>query len=321
MRTIFSLTTSATLANLRFRRDSALGRALVRALLAFACGVCFLQTTALAQTATSPIPLPSPFTPVVDNAHVIDPDTRQKLETIYRNLKERADIEFAVATVDTTGDRDIFEYSLEVYRGWGIGSKTNDGFLLLVAVKDRKYYTQVGYHLEGDLNDGLVGDIQRKYLVPQFKKENYSQGIYDTVQAYVATLAQKRGFTVEGIDQSYAYRQSQRSSSDRRSGAGGMSGSCCAILAIVGVIVFLLGIRKGGGRGGRGGGGSGWWAPFLIGSLLSSGSRGSSWGGSSSGWSGGGFGGGGGGFGGGGGGFGGGFGGGSAGGGGAGGGW
>ena len=67
--------------------------------------------------------------------------------------------------------------------------KKNDGFLLLVAVKDRKYYTQVGYHLEGDLNDGLVGQIQREYLVPQFKKGNYSQGIYDTVQAYVATLA------------------------------------------------------------------------------------------------------------------------------------
>lgn len=313
MRTNFSLTTSATFANLR-SGNFAFRRALVFAFLAFACSFCGLQTTALGQTATSPIPLPSPFTPVVDNAHVIDPDTRQKLESIYRNLKERADIEFAVATVDTTGDRDIFEYSLDVYRGWGIGSKTNDGFLLLVAVKDRKYYTQVGYHLEGDLNDGLVGELQRKYLVPQFKKENYSQGIYDTVQAYVATLAQKRGFTVEGIDQSYAYREPRRSSSGKTR-AGGLSSSCCTLLIIAGVVILLLSsIRKGGGRGGRGGGGSGWWAPFLIGSLLSSGSRGSSWGGSSSGWSGGGFGGGGGGFGGG-------FGGGSAGGGGAGGGW
>ncbi|HEY6229748.1 MAG TPA: TPM domain-containing protein, partial [Pyrinomonadaceae bacterium] len=101
----------------------------------------------LAQTAQSPIPLPTPFTPIVDNANVIDATTRSKLEAIYVNLKQRADIEFAVATVDTTGGRDIFEYSLDVYRGWGIGSKTNDGFLLLVAVKDRKYYTQVGYHL------------------------------------------------------------------------------------------------------------------------------------------------------------------------------
>jgi len=272
----------------------------------------------LAQTAQSPIPLPSPFNPIVDNANVIDAATRSKLEAIYLNLKQRADIEFAVATVDTTGGREIFEYSLDVYRGWGIGSKTNDGFLLLVAVKDRKYYTQVGYHLEGDLNDGVVGEIQRKYLVPQFKKGNYSAGIYDTVQAYVATLAEKRGFTVEGIDQNYAYRGNTepRSSGPK---AGGVSGSCCTILIILGVIlIFISSIKRGGG--GRGGGGGGWWKWMLLSSLLNSGSR-SGWGGSSSGWGGGGFGGGGGGWGGGGGGFGGGFGGGSAGGGGAGGGW
>jgi uncharacterized protein len=264
-------------------------------------------------SAQSPLPLPSPFTPVVDYAHVIDPETRSKLESIYRNLKERADIEFAVVTVDTTGGQDIFDYSLAVYRAWGIGSKTNDGFLLLVAVKDRKYYTQVGYHLEGDLNDGLVGEIQRQYLVPQFKKGNYSQGIYDTVQAYVATLAEKRGFTIEGIDKSYAYRET-RGQPGIGARAGGLSSSCCTLLIILGVIILLISaVRKGGGRGGRGGGG-GWWNLLLLGSILNSGGRSGGWGSSSSGWGGGGFGGGGGGFGGG-------FGGGSAGGGGAGGGW
>jgi uncharacterized protein len=293
--------------------DRACKRSLALVKVAFAFVLLF--TTAQlspAQTAQSPIPLPSPFTPVVDNANVIDAATRTKLESIYLNLKQRADIEFAVATVDSTGGRDIFEYSLDVYRGWGIGSKTNDGFLLLVAVKDRKYYTQVGYHLEGDLNDGVVGEIQRKYLVPQFKKGNYSQGIYDTVQAYVATLAAKRGFTIEGIDQSYAYREApaRRSSGSR---AGGLSSSCCTILIILGVILILLSSIKRGG-GGRGGGGGGWWNLLLLSSLLNAGSRSSGWGGSSSGWSGGGFGGGGGGFGGG-------FGGGSAGGGGAGGSW
>src|SRR4030095_2279381 len=223
--------------------------------LTFAC-VVLLSATQLsfAQTGQSPVPLPSPFTPVVGNGNVIDAETTSKLGSIYVNLKQRADIEFAVVTVDTTGGQDIFEYSLAVYRGWGIGSKTNDGFLLLVAVKDRKYYTQVGYHLEGDLNDGLVGEIQRQYLVPQFKKGNYSQGIYDTVQAYVATLAQKRGFTIEGIDQGYAYREAPKGI---KAAPGGLSSSCCTMLIILGVIILLLSSMRGGG--GRGGGG-GWWS-------------------------------------------------------------
>src|SRR5687767_1783654 len=207
MRTISSLTPSRVKYRLHWRdrvsvRFVCLG--LVSAILLLA-----VSPTALADTAKSPIPLPSPFTPVVDYANVIDADTRKKLESIYVNLKQRADIEFAVVTVDSTGDQEIFEYSLAVTRGWGIGSKEGDkaGFLLLVAIKDRKYYTQVSRHLEGDLNDGLVGQIQRERLVPQFKKQNYSQGIYDTVQAYVATLAAKRGFNIEGIEQRYAYRE------------------------------------------------------------------------------------------------------------------
>ena len=111
----------------------------------------------------SPVPLPVPFTPIVDNANVIDAQTRERLESIYRNLKERANIEYAVLTVPTTGEQDIFDFSLAVARGWGIGPKDGEkaGLLLVVAIQDRKYFTQVSHHLEGDLPDGLVGTIQR----------------------------------------------------------------------------------------------------------------------------------------------------------------
>src|SRR5262249_996724 len=47
-------------------------------------------------TPESPVPLPVPFNPIVDNAQVIDAATRQRLESIYLNLKERGNIEFAV---------------------------------------------------------------------------------------------------------------------------------------------------------------------------------------------------------------------------------
>jgi uncharacterized protein len=261
---------------------------------AFVCAILLLacHSPAIAQHGESPIPLPTPFTPIVDYANVIDADTRQKLESIYVNLKQRADIEFAVVTVDTTGDQDIFDYSLAVARGWGIGSKEGEknGFLLLVAIKDRKYFTQVSDHLEGDLNDGLVGEIQRARLVPQFRKGNYGRGIYDTVQTYVATLGEKRGFNIAGIDQGYAYREAP--AQPATSSPGGLSSSCCTLIIILFVVALVLSSLRKGGKGG------GCLNMFLLGSLLNSGSRGS-WGGSSSGWGGGGFGGGGGGFGGG----------------------
>lgn len=297
------------------------------------CGVLallflLLPVAAHAQTRQSPVPLPVPFNPIVDNANVIDASTRARLEAIFINLKERANIEYAVLTVPTTGDQDIFDFSLAVARGWGIGAKDGEkaGLLLVVAIDDRKYFTQVSDHLEGDLPDGLVGIIQRERLVPAFRQKQYSEGIFNTIQAYIATLGQKRGFSVEGIDQRFAYRgeQPEQNIEIRRGSRSGLSVTCCGVLVVVGLLVVVLLGSRGGPRGGRrgggwGGGGGGWLTALLLGNLvsgLSSGGRSSS-----SGW-GGGFGGGGFGGGGGGGGFGGGFGGGgSFGGGGAGGSW
>ena len=254
-------------------------------------------------TPQSPVPLPVPFTPIVDNANVIDAGTRQRLESIYLNLKERGNIEYAVVTVNTTGDLDIYDFSLRIARGWGIGPKEGEkaSFLLVVAIQDRKYFTHVSRHLEGDLPDGLVGQIQRERLVPAFRQQNYSKGILDAIQSYAATLAAKRGFNIEGIDQRYAYRESPPE--ERQPAQKSLSSMCLGII-IVGFILMVLfsSSRR------RGGGGGGCLQALLWGSLFSNlgGGRRGGWG-SSSGWGGGGGFGGGGFGGGGGGGFGGGF--------------
>ena len=86
--------------------------------------VFLLVVQSQAQTRPQPpVPLPTPFTPIVDYANVIDADTRQRLESIYLNLKDRGGIVYSVLTVQTTGEQDIFDYSLAVARGWGIGPK------------------------------------------------------------------------------------------------------------------------------------------------------------------------------------------------------
>lgn len=258
--------------------------------MAFACLLLACVCVRAQTTTQAPIPQPNPPTPVVDYANVIDDATEQRLNNLLMNLSEnkQANVEFGVVTVRTTGGQDIFDYSLAVMRGWGIGSADKGGLLLLVAVDDRKYFTQVSRHLEGDLPDGLVGEIQRRYLVGSLRAGNYTQGIMDTAQAYVATLAEKRGFSIEGMDQRYAYRPPERPQRGRsRSNLSG----CATIFIIIFILIILLSSR-GGGRGG------GCLNLLLLGSILNSGSRGSS------GWSGGGFGGGGGDWGGGGGGWG-----------------
>ncbi|HVS83908.1 MAG TPA: TPM domain-containing protein [Pyrinomonadaceae bacterium] len=277
----------------RFHRESfriaLLGLALLGSLLA-------LRGSAAAEQANSPLPPPNPFRYVVDNAGVIDSTTNQRMEKILRALKDSGDIEFAVVTVKTTGDQDIFDYSLAVARGWGIGSSEGEknGLLLLVAIDDHKYFIQVSRHLEGDLPDGLVGEAGRRMRDP-FRRGDYSSGLMTAVQTMVSTLEEKRGFSVSDVDKKYVYRPSAEPVRET-----GRSFSPWLFLIAIFVIILLISSRR---RGGRGGGGGGWLNWLLVGMILNSGNRGSGWGGSSgsSGWSGGGFGGsGGGGFGGGG---------------------
>ena len=234
-----------------------------------------------AQTAQSPLPKPTGY--VNDYAGVVDRATKDRLETTLGNLDRQQQIQFAVVTVDTTGGQDIFDYSLAVARGWGIGSKDTQkpSLLLLVAIKDRKYFTQVSRHLEGDLPDGLVGQIQREYLVPTFRAGRYGQGLAITIDKYIVAVAEKRGFSTDTIFPGGAKPEPTRSPETNKN-----SGRLC-VIAIFVIAVILILLARARGRGGpRSGGGGGWWTWLLLSALLNSG-RGSR----SSGWSGGGFGG------------------------------
>jgi uncharacterized protein len=271
------------------------------ATLLFAAFTSFAQNQPWSQN-TSPLPVPTGF--VNDYAGVIDAGTKQQLETKLKDLRDTTNpsVEIGVAVVKTTGDRDIFDYSLAVARGWKMGSKDDDNpsALLFVAIDDRKYFTQVSKDLEDELPDGLVGSLQRQYLVPEFKKGNYAKGVSDTVDAYINAVRNK-GNTA-------APTATPRPASGVSSTSDSLFGAFCCGLVILAIILALFsrsnrggppkkdGDRWGGGPFGGGGGVSSA-LPWIIGGLLSGGSGGSSggssWGGSSGGGGFGGFGGGG----------------------------
>jgi len=230
---------------------------------------------------------------VNDYAGVIDAAAKQQLETKIDDFKKSSNpqTELAIAIVRTTGDRDIFDYSLAVARGWKIGSDQadNPGALLFIAVDDRKYFTQVSRDLEDELPDALAGSLQRQYLVPQFRQGDYAKGISDTIDAYIRTIQERRGGVVSGSP-----TPSPTGSTIHRTGGGGSSICCFLIIGFIILMIIVRGSGGGGRRGGWGGGGFGGGAsalPWIIGSILSSGggrSSGSSWGGGGSSWGGGG---------------------------------
>jgi len=255
--------------------------------------LCLAAPPAHSQSEWNPnaSPLPSPSGPVNDYAGVIDRTTKDRLNKRLIEYQRSTGVELAVAVVKTTGDRPIFDYSLAVARGWGIGSKADDNpsALLFVAVDDRKYFTQVSRNLEDELPDGLVGSLQRQYLVPEFRKQNYAKGIEDTLEAYIRTIDQRSSGT--------AATPTPAPTGERDGMSGGQaaySAFCCLLIIFV-ILIVIFSNRSGGGKGKKGWGGGGFGGggsdvlPWIIGSAIgnaigssSSSSSSSDWG---SGWS------------------------------------
>ena len=233
---------------------------------------------------------------VNDFAHVIDARSAAEIEAYCGNVERATGAQFAIVTVDTLEDEPVEDVAVRLFKEWGIGKKgTNEGLLVLLAIKDHKNRVEVGYGLEPIVPDGYAGGVLRG-IRPILRQGNYGGALLAAAQQLGQHIAEAKGVTIEG--------QPAPQAGSRDSGGG--SGIFGIIITFV-ILLFLLR-----GLSGRGGGGLG---GFLTGMLLGNmmgGRRGG-------GWSGGGFGGGGGGgFGGGG--FGG-FGGGGSGGGGASGGW
>jgi uncharacterized protein len=250
---------------------------------------------AAVSVSAEPIASLTPTNYVNDFAGVLDASTQARLNALCQQIDQKAQAQIAVVTVKSVDGQDVVSYAVALYQKWGIGSKGKDrGALILLATSDRKYWTTVGYGLEGILPDGKVGGFGRD-MVPFLRSGDYAGAVTSITSSVAWVIAQDAGVTLEN----QAPVRGPRRQPEPSSGFGPV-----AFIVIVIILIIVSSLRGGGG-----------FLGFLLGMLLGSGGRGGFGGG---GYGGGGFGG----FGGGGGGGGfGGFGGGSTGGGGAGGSW
>src|SRR5262249_13130975 len=75
---------------------------------------------------------------VVDQANLIQPETRIAIEQKLEDLEKKSGIQIVIATVSSLEGQDIEPYANELFRNWKLGEKTkNNGVLLLVAPNER----------------------------------------------------------------------------------------------------------------------------------------------------------------------------------------
>ncbi|HEX6624033.1 MAG TPA: TPM domain-containing protein [Pyrinomonadaceae bacterium] len=154
--------------------------------LAVVISLLFAGAAADAQVA-QPTPLPGTY--VHDFAGVIADEREAEIQAKARRLKDEHRTEIAVVTIDSLQGEESFAYSMRMARSWGIGSPEGDvrGLLILVAVKDRKTAFRTSRHVEGELPDGVTGEISRA-MNAYFKQGDFGGGLSAGMDKIIARL-------------------------------------------------------------------------------------------------------------------------------------
>ena len=127
---------------------------------------------------------------VNDQAGVLDPGTRDRLENSLVDFKSRTSIELAVVTVKSLDGNDVADVAHQIFQSWGIGKKGQDnGVLFLVAPNERRMRIEVGYGLEGQLTDAGAGRIRDDSVIPFFKQGDMTGGILNGASAIAEKLS------------------------------------------------------------------------------------------------------------------------------------
>lgn len=115
---------------------------------------------------------------VTDAAGLLDPVSEASLNGNLREFERNTTAQIFVVTVDSLGGLSIEEYAVSLFEQAKPGQKGIDnGVLLLVSKEDRKARIEVGYGLEGVINDARAGDIIRNDITPAFRVGDYAGGI------------------------------------------------------------------------------------------------------------------------------------------------
>jgi len=134
--------------------------------------------------------LPKPTDYVNDFAKVLSPDAVAKLDRICAELDHsQANAQVAVVTVRNLDGEDAADWANQLEDKWHMGKKGSDrGLLVLLAVDDHKYRIDVGYGLEGILNDARVGDIGRS-MIPNLRARDYDGAVLGAVGQLAKIIA------------------------------------------------------------------------------------------------------------------------------------
>lgn len=137
---------------------------------------------------------------VIDLAHVLPPNTVESLTARLKAHEDTTSNQVTVLVLPSLEEEPLESFSHRVATTWKLGQKgTDNGVLLLVAIKERKIRIEVGYGLEGTLTDARSAQIIRHEIVPRFRAGDVPGGVAAILKTIEGTY-QASDKTAPGLD-------------------------------------------------------------------------------------------------------------------------
>ena len=134
---------------------------------------------------------------VSDFAGVVGQADQAEIESYCAAIERSTGAQMAIVTIPSLEGEPIEDVANTIFRGWGVGRKgTNEGILLLVAIRDRKDRLEVGYGLEPILPDGLDGSILRD-MRPALRQGDYGDAMRAAAETIGSTIAEAKHVAIE----------------------------------------------------------------------------------------------------------------------------
>lgn len=166
--------------------------------------VCALALAASACDTSDPFGLyPEPATEIVapleytgrivDEAQLLSALEEDRITGVLESLERDTLAQLVVVTTPSLDGFSIEDYSIALGRGWGIGHwKRHDGLLLVVAPNEQKMRIEVGYGLEGTVDDVFAADVIEG-MKPFFQRADFEGGVSYGVSRLSGRVRKSRG--------------------------------------------------------------------------------------------------------------------------------
>ena len=128
--------------------------------------------------AAAQVPVPALTGHVIDQTGTLTPEQKASLEQTLTAFEARKGSQLAVLMIVSSAPEEIEQFTLRVAEQWKLGrKKVDDGAILVVAKDDRTLRIEVGYGLEGALNDATSKRSISEIILPRFKQQDFFGGI------------------------------------------------------------------------------------------------------------------------------------------------